>query len=180
MIQGQLDCRPISLHHVTDLYDLCHTYYVTQLTLFKSSLLSVVDFFDRVEKSGMTDRMTRAPEHLTRGHEAAKHVLLHAASAQRRNQRWRKNWCRHQDSNPGPTDYKSVALPTELYRPCPTSRQRANSTITYGDLGIPGLPFGRDRGRRRHGQSRSTGKTPSGSSKESAPIMGKEAFTSIQ
>ena len=26
------------------------------------------------------------------------------------------NWCRHQDSNPGPTDYKSVALPTELYR----------------------------------------------------------------
>ena len=25
-------------------------------------------------------------------------------------------WCRHQDSNSGPTDYKSVALPTELYR----------------------------------------------------------------
>ena len=25
-------------------------------------------------------------------------------------------WCRHQESNPGPTDYKSVALPTELYR----------------------------------------------------------------
>ena len=27
------------------------------------------------------------------------------------------NWCRHEESNPGPTDYKSVALPTELYRP---------------------------------------------------------------
>ena len=25
-------------------------------------------------------------------------------------------WCRHQESNPGPTDYKSVALPTELCR----------------------------------------------------------------
>ena len=27
-----------------------------------------------------------------------------------------KRWCRHQESNSGPTDYKSVALPTELYR----------------------------------------------------------------
>ena len=27
-----------------------------------------------------------------------------------------KKWCRHQESNSGPTDYKSVALPTELYR----------------------------------------------------------------
>ena len=26
------------------------------------------------------------------------------------------NWCRHQESNSGPTDYKSVALPTELKR----------------------------------------------------------------
>ena len=26
-------------------------------------------------------------------------------------------WCRHQESNSGPTDYKSVALPTELCRP---------------------------------------------------------------
>jgi hypothetical protein len=25
-------------------------------------------------------------------------------------------WCRNQDSNSGPTDYKSVALPTELLR----------------------------------------------------------------
>ena len=25
-------------------------------------------------------------------------------------------WCRHQASNPGPTDYKSVALPDELKR----------------------------------------------------------------
>src|SRR5690606_5335181 len=25
-------------------------------------------------------------------------------------------WCRHQESNSGPTDYKSVALPAELYR----------------------------------------------------------------
>jgi hypothetical protein len=29
---------------------------------------------------------------------------------------WNLEWCRHQESNPGPTDYKSVALPTELYR----------------------------------------------------------------
>ncbi len=27
-------------------------------------------------------------------------------------------WCRHQESNSGPTDYKSVALPTELCRHC--------------------------------------------------------------
>ena len=30
---------------------------------------------------------------------------------------WEKmKWCRHQDLNSGPTDYKSVALPAELYR----------------------------------------------------------------
>ena len=29
---------------------------------------------------------------------------------------WNLVWCRHQESNSGPTDYKSVALPTELYR----------------------------------------------------------------
>ncbi len=33
-------------------------------------------------------------------------------------------WCRHTDSNRGPTDYKSVALPTEL------CRQRLNA-LTY-------------------------------------------------
>ena len=27
-----------------------------------------------------------------------------------------EKWCRHEESNPGPTDYKSVALPTELRR----------------------------------------------------------------
>ena len=27
---------------------------------------------------------------------------------------WRNKWCPHQDSNPGPPDYKSGALPTEL------------------------------------------------------------------
>ncbi len=27
-----------------------------------------------------------------------------------------EKWCRHQESNSGPTDYKSVALPTELCR----------------------------------------------------------------
>ena len=27
-----------------------------------------------------------------------------------------EKWCRHQESNSGPTDYKSVALPTELRR----------------------------------------------------------------
>jgi len=25
-------------------------------------------------------------------------------------------WCRHQELNSGPDDYKSTALPTELYR----------------------------------------------------------------
>ena len=29
---------------------------------------------------------------------------------------WNLVCCRHQESNSGPTDYKSVALPTELYR----------------------------------------------------------------
>ena len=28
----------------------------------------------------------------------------------------RVTWCRHDESNAGPTDYKSVALPTELWR----------------------------------------------------------------
>ena len=28
-----------------------------------------------------------------------------------------EDWCRHHESNAGPTDYKSVALPTELRRP---------------------------------------------------------------
>ena len=27
-----------------------------------------------------------------------------------------KKWCRNQDLNPEPTDYKSVALPIELFR----------------------------------------------------------------
>ena len=27
-----------------------------------------------------------------------------------------KKWCRNQESNPEPTDYKSVALPIELFR----------------------------------------------------------------
>ncbi len=27
-----------------------------------------------------------------------------------------EKWCRNQDSNPGPDDYKSTALPTELLR----------------------------------------------------------------
>ena len=27
-----------------------------------------------------------------------------------------RNWCRHEESNPGPDAYKATALPTELYR----------------------------------------------------------------
>ena len=29
---------------------------------------------------------------------------------------WIERWCRHQELNSGPDDYKSTALPTELYR----------------------------------------------------------------
>ena len=29
----------------------------------------------------------------------------------------KKQWCRQEDLNPQPTDYKSVALPVELHRP---------------------------------------------------------------
>ena len=28
----------------------------------------------------------------------------------------KEKWCRHQELNSGPDDYKSTALPTELYR----------------------------------------------------------------
>ena len=57
-------------------------------------------------------------------------------------------WCRHQESNSGPTDYKSVALPTELcrlivslvaargalfaFRACLTSPIRHQSVIIEG------------------------------------------------
>ena len=30
--------------------------------------------------------------------------------------KWLSKWCRRKESNPRPTDYKSVALPTELHR----------------------------------------------------------------
>ena len=36
-----------------------------------------------------------------------------------------KKWCRNQESNPEPTDYKSVALPIELFR-----------QIMVGDIGL--------------------------------------------
>ena len=38
-------------------------------------------------------------------------------------------WCWHQESNPGPTDYKSVALPAELY-------QQKNFSTHYTHLEI--------------------------------------------
>ena len=39
-------------------------------------------------------------------------------------------WCRHQESNPGPTDYKSVALPAELYRHTDKARKyRQDSSL---------------------------------------------------
>ena len=54
-------------------------------------------------------------------------------------------WCRHQESNPGPTDYKSVALPTELYR----QEDLKQRWLGYQDsnLGVPipktgALPLG--------------------------------------
>ena len=43
-------------------------------------------------------------------------------------------WCRHQESNPGPTDYKSVALPTELCRLGPTGRSLATLVLRLGRL----------------------------------------------
>ena len=38
-------------------------------------------------------------------------------------------WCRHEESNPGPTDYKSVALPTELYRHSQRNQILANVVL---------------------------------------------------
>ena len=55
-------------------------------------------------------------------------------------------WCRHQDSNPGPTDYKSVALPAELYRHmvyqgggilCFAGRQCNVFQLNYRPLPVP-------------------------------------------
>ena len=42
-----------------------------------------------------------------------------------------KKWCRNQDLNPEPTDYKSVALPIELFRQTNGGRYR---TRTYDPL----------------------------------------------
>ncbi len=42
-----------------------------------------------------------------------------------------KKWCRNQESNPEPTDYKSVALPVELFRHFNGGRYR---TRTYDPL----------------------------------------------
>jgi hypothetical protein len=50
-----------------------------------------------------------------------------------------ESWCRHQDSNSGPTDYKSVALPTELYR-----HGSACGTVSLNDWSVSGTaPLGR-------------------------------------
>ena len=38
-------------------------------------------------------------------------------------ERPKTNWSRRWDSNPRPTDYKSVALPTELRRPTARSQK---------------------------------------------------------
>src|SRR5690606_33632121 len=39
-------------------------------------------------------------------------------------------WCRHHESNAGPTDYKSVALPTELRRPSESGAHTTNPFAT--------------------------------------------------
>ena len=44
-------------------------------------------------------------------------------------------WCRHQESNSGPSDYKSAALPTELYR----QRGRIMRNLAQFDKDIMGL-----------------------------------------
>ena len=54
-------------------------------------------------------------------------------------------WCRHQESNPGPTDYKSVALPAELYRLCFELiayfvARDAGSYRDYSPVSRPGQP----------------------------------------
>ncbi len=48
------------------------------------------------------------------------------------------NWCRHEGLNPGPPDYKSGALPAELYRLCgiqlnePCQRCKIEVTVFSG------------------------------------------------
>ena len=54
---------------------------------------------------------------------------------QQTNLKSRNKWCWHQESNPGPTDYKSVALPSEL---CQLGIKKS-LTITYFHMGNPTL-----------------------------------------
>ncbi len=53
-------------------------------------------------------------------------------------------WCRHQESNSGPTDYKSVALPTELCR-----RWKSIRNFVAGERIIRILPC-RGKNKRQH------------------------------
>ena len=40
-------------------------------------------------------------------------------------------WCWHQESNPGPTDYKSVALPSELCQ-LGTKKELGDNLLSHG------------------------------------------------
>jgi hypothetical protein len=50
-------------------------------------------------------------------------------------------WCRHQESNPGPTDYKSVALPTELCRHLVCGCGLLASAAGGTRVKNPGMPY---------------------------------------
>src|SRR6185369_16640589 len=67
------------------------------------------------------------------------------------------SWCRHSESNGGPTAYKAVALPTELCRLSEHSLDDAQLCLALGRrLGRLGIRLGRDcgggRGRRQGGR----------------------------
>ena len=55
-------------------------------------------------------------------------------------------WCRHEESNHGPTDYKSVALPTELRRRCWMGLVLLIAERIIGFYGTPGKGFCHDFG----------------------------------
>ena len=97
------------------LYQLSYSRTMSVQTVFWSLKLVVGEGF---EPSKLTRQsyslfpLAARESHLTLTFSAV--LLLHFWNT--------RKWCRHQESNSGPTDYKSVALPTELCRRFPMFR----------------------------------------------------------
>ena len=64
-----------------------------------------------------------------RGLEPPRIAALEPKSSVSTNSTMLALWCRNQESNPGPIDYKSIALPTELLR-------RYRLTLQFGQKSL--------------------------------------------